>query len=247
MASLESLKIREAAAQSMSGRTVDDKSLAIEIVHVATGDNPAVTVVSGTGITLADDDYTTGSLAFSTYTNLGKVVDEINANHNLYWEARIIDGLRSTSTGSSVLIPNSGITAVERGGETIYEVFIDQSVNDSVFYRVSKDRGVLRNDNARLKTEEPLGSHRVKITGIKYRENISAATLGGLRIYEFDATNVTETLIWSSITVDDTSTTHDFTDNPITASDGNDLVVMFNDSAITDTSTNFLQVDYIRE
>jgi len=247
MASLESLKIRAAAAQTMSGRTVDDKSLAIEIVHVASGSSPAVTVVSNTGITLADDDYTTGSLAFSTYTNLGKLVDEINTNHDLYWEARVIDGLRSTSTGSSVLLPNSGITAVTRGGETIYEVFMDQSVNDSMFYRVSKDRGVFRNDNARLKTEEPQRSNRVKITGIKYRANISAATLNGLRIYEFDTANVSETQIWSSKTADNVATTHDFTDNPITASDGNDLVVMINDSAITDTSTNFLQVDYVRE
>lgn len=247
MASIESLKTRALAARSMSGRTVDDKSIAIEIVHVSTNASPSVTLVSNTGITLADAGYTTGSLAFTTYTNLGLLVDKINSSYNLYWKARIIDGLRSTLTASSALIPNSAITPVTRGAETIYEVFMDQSVNDTMFYRVSADRGVLRDDDGVLRTEKPNRGRRVKITGIKYRANISAATLNGLRIYEFDATTLAENQIWSSVTVDDTATTHDFTDNPITASEGNDLVVMLNDSAITDATTNFLQVDYFRE
>lgn len=247
MASIESLQTRACAAQTMSGRTVDDKSVAIEIVHVSTNATPSVTIASGTGITLADAGYTTESLAFSTYTNLGLLVDKINQSHGLYWKARIIDGLRSTLTTSSVLIPNSAITAVSQGGETIYQVFMDQSINDSMFYRVSMDRGVLRNDNAQLKTEAPKGGHRVKIAGIKYRVNISAATLNGLRIYDYNPVTLSETQIWSSITVDNEATTHDFTDNPITASEGNDLIVMVNDSAITDATTNFLQVDYVRE
>jgi hypothetical protein len=247
MASLESLQTRSLEAESKSGRTVDDKSLAIEIVHVATGDNPVVTLVSATGITLADDDYTTGSLAFSTYTNLGLLVDEINENHNLYWAARIIDGLRSTLTASSVLIPNSAITAVTRGGETIYEVFIDQSVNDSMFFRVARDRGVLRDDNANLKTDVPEGSHRVSISGIVYRVSISGATANGLRIYEYNPVGDVETQLYQYTSVDDTETTIDLTDFPITAGYGNELIVMFNDSAITDATTNFLQVDYTRE
>jgi hypothetical protein len=247
MASLESLQARAYSAETKSGRTVDDKSLAIEIVHVATGATPSVTVVSATGITLADADYTTGSLDFATYTTLGTLVDEINNNHNLYWSARIIDGLRSTSTASSVLIPNSAITAVTRGGETIYEVFMDQSVNDTMFFRVAADRGVLRDDNANLRTNVPGGSRRVKIQGIVYRANISAGTANGLRIYEYNPVGDVETQIYQWTTVDDTETTIDLTDFPITAGYGNELIVMLNDSAITDATTNFLQVDYTRE
>ena len=247
MASLDSLNMRALAASTMSGRVVDDKSLAIEIVYVpqATGDTPVVTLVSGTGITLADSLTTTGSLAFGVYTNLGLLVDKINTY--IRWKARIIDGLRATSTASSVLLPNSAITAVSRGGESIYEVLIDQDVNDSVFYRVSADRGVLRDDDGRLKDQIAQDSHRVKITGITYNQNISAATLNGIRIYEFDYKTLSETQVWSAKSVDATATTHDFTLNPITATEGNDLVVMINDSAITDDVANFLQVDYIRE
>lgn len=247
MASLDSLLTSAYAAQSLTGRVTDDLAVAVEFVHVSTNATPVVTLVSGTGITLADAGYTTGSLAFATYTTLGALVDIINASHGLYWKARIIDGLRSTSTASSVLIPNSVITPVTQGGETIYQAFIDQSVNDSVFYRVAQDRGVLRDDDGRLKDNEPAGSHRVKITGITYNENISAATLNGVRIYEFNPATLLETQIWSAKSVDATQTTIDFTLNPITSAYGNELVVMVNDSAITDDVANFLEVNYIRE
>jgi len=247
MSSLESLQAREYEARTMSGITTDDKSLALEIVHVSTNATPVVTLVSATGITLADAGYTTGSLAFTTYTNLGLLVDKINSSYSLYWKARIIDGLRATTTASSVLLPDSVITAVTRGGESIYEVFIDQSVNNSMFYRVSADRGVLRDDDAVLKTEIPGGSHRVKINGIKYRANISAATANGLRVYEYDPVGNVETQLYQWTTVDNVATTIDLTDSPITANYGNDLIVMLNDSAITGATTNFLQVDYVRE
>jgi len=248
MASLESLQSKAYAAVTRSGRVVDDKSIAIQFVHVhPTNTTPSVTVVSNTGITLASSGYTTGSLAFATYTNLGLLADKINSDFNLHWRARVLDGLRSTLTGSSVLIPNSAVTPVTRGQESIYEVYIDQSVNDSIFYRVAQDRGVLRDDNGRLKTEIPQGSHRVKINRIIYRADISAATDNGIRIYEWNPSAASETQIWGAKSVDDVATTHDFSDNPITSSYGNELVVMFNDSAISDASTNFLQVDYVRE
>ena len=248
MSSLESLQAKAYAAKTRSGITVDDKSLALEIVHVhETYTSPTVTLVSNTGITLANSGYTTGSLAFSTYTNLGLLVDVINASHNLHFNARIIDGLRSTSTGTSVLIPNSAITATTRGGEDIFEVFMDQSVNDTMFYRVAADRGVLRTDEGVLRTSVPSGSHRVKINGITYRANISGATANGLRVYEYNPVGNVETQLYGWTTVDDVATTIDLTDSPITSGWGNELIVMLNDSAITDATTNFLQVDYVRE
>lgn len=246
MTSIDALRSKELKARTLTGITTDDKSLAIEIVYIKSS-NPVVTLASATGLTLADDDYTTGSLAFSTYTNLGLLVDEINQNHNLYFQARIIDGLRSTLTASSVLIPDSAITATERNGEDIYEIFMDQSVNDSMFYRVSLDRGVLRTDDAFLRTTVPQEGHRVKINGIRYQVNISGATANGLRIYEYNPVGDVETQILEWTSVDNTSTEIDLSDFPITADYGNDLIVMFNDSAISDATTNFLQVEYVRE
>ena len=247
MASLESLLTRSYAAQTVSGRTVDDKSIAMDIVHTSTDVITSVTLTSNTGIRLIDASTDSGSLAFNTYTNLGLLVDKINTLAN--WKARIIDGLRSTTTASSSLIPNSAITAVtNQGGESVFRVFIDQSVYMSVFYRVSSDRGVLLTDFGQDKSVFPRRGHRVKITGIKYYENVDAASLNGVRIYEFDPVTLTETQIWSATSVDVTATTHDFTLNPITAVEGNDLIVRVTDgTSMTDGIVNFLQVDYIRE
>lgn len=245
MASLESLLTRSYAAQPMSGRTVDDKSIALEIVHTSSVAVVNVTVVSGTGITLEDATGSSGSLAFITYTTLGALVDKINSLSR--WKARILDGLRATSTATSVLLPNSAITAVTIGGESVYQVFLDQSVGNDIFYRVAADRGVLNTEEGVLKTDVPKGSHRVKIEGITYRANISAATLNGVRIYSFDPVTLAETQIWSAKSVDDTATSHDFTKNPITSGDNEELIVRITDSAISDAITNFLQVDYIRE
>lgn len=247
MASLESLYAKTFVARTLTGRTVDDKSIAVEFVHVSTNATPSVTIVSNTGITLADAGYTTGSLEFGTYTNLGLLVDKINSSFSLYWKARIVDGLRASTTASSSLIPNGVCTSETRGEETIYLAYFDQSVNDEMFYRVAQDRGVLRDDDGRLKTEIPQDGHRVKITGITYRAQISAASLNGVRIYEFDPVTLSETQIWGATSVDNTATTHDFTLNPITSAEGNELVVMVKDSTFTDATTNFLEVNYIRE
>ena len=245
MASLESLLTKKYAAQSMSGRTVDDNSIAFEIVHTSSDVVTSVTVVSGTGITLIDAAGTSGSLAFNTYTTLGTLVDKINTLAN--WKARILDGLRATSTSSSVLIPNTAVTAVTIGGESVYQVFLDQSVGNDIFYRVAMDRGVLNTEEGVVKTTVPKGSHRVKIEGITYRANISGATLNGVRIYSYNPVTLTETQMWGTTSVDDTATSIDFSYNPITSGDNEELVVRIIDSAISDSITNFLQVDYIRE
>jgi hypothetical protein len=248
MASLESLLGKTYTAQPFTGRTVDDKSVALELIHVSSNATPSVTVVSNTGITLADAGYTTGSLAFGVYTNLGLLADKINNSYNLYWKARIMDGLRSTSTASSVLIPNGVCSTVTQGSETIYQVFQDHSVGMSLFYRVAMDRGVLYDDDARLKTTIPNDNHRVKILGITYNANVNAAMLNGVRIYEFDPVAVTETEIWSAKSVDATATTLDFTDSPITSGYGNELIVQVTDgTSLTDDIANFLEVNYIRE
>lgn len=249
MASLESLQTRAFAAQTITGRTADNASVALEIVYVpqATGDTPVVTVASATGITLADSLTTTGSLAFNTYTTIGALADKINSLNR--WKARIVDALRSTTTASSVLLPDSGVTAASVNGESLFKVLIDQSVNDEIFFRVSADRGVLKDDMGRLKDQRPASySHRVKINAIKYNLEVNADLSNGLRIYEYNPKDGTETQIWGSIIVDHADTTIDFSTNPITSGEGNDLIVMVKDGAIVDTAlVNFLEVSYVRE
>jgi len=121
-------------------------------------------------------------------------------------------------------------------------------VVQALFYRAAMDRGVLVTDFGQLKTQVPLGGHRVKIAGITYNADLDAAALNGVRIYEWDPVLVTETEIWSAKSVDATETEIDFSLNPITSKEGNELVVMVTDAtSLTDNAANFLQVDYIRE
>lgn len=255
MASLESLQARSLAAQTVSGYIVDDKSIALELVYTGSNAVTSVTLTSATDLVLISTDTpTTVTSTFATDTTLGAVVDRINASAN--WKARILDGFRSTTTASSVLIPNSAVTAVTIGGESVYQIFIDGSEADSMAFRASYDRGVLRDDFGRVKTQvaDRVGlngwkqnAHRVKINKIKYSADVSGATVNGLRIYEIDSVTLAETEIWCANLVDDTVTSHDFGDFPIASREGNELVVAIVDSALADKSTNFLQVDYTRE
>jgi len=248
MASLESLQTREVAAETRTQRVVDDKSLALGIVYKpqATGTTPVVTISTGVGITLADSLTTTGSLAFTTYSDLGLLADKINSYAR--WECRILDGLRATKTETNVMLPDSGVTAATINGESIFRVYLDGSINDEMYYRVSMYRGVTTDDKGRTLDQSPIGSHRVKLTGIKYRINFTAAETNNIRIYESNPATATDTQIWNGQTgTDDTATAEDFSLFPFTAAEGSDLVVMFKDTEIADTLTNYIEVNYIRE
>jgi len=265
MASLESLQSRALAAQSFSGYVVDDKCVPLEIVYKGSGVVTSVTVQSATDIVLISVE-TAGTITVtSTFADstpdsatrgetLGAVVDVINASP--YWSARIIDGFRSTTTASSVLLPNSAVTAVAERGELVYKLFLDGSAADAMLYRVSADRGVLNDDFGRVKSQIPdrmgipggkQGAHRVKVNQIKYKLDLDADTVNGVRIYEVDSISGAATLIWSAIAIDDTITEHDFGVFPITAKEGNDLVVGVIVGTLADKATNYLQVDYTRE
>lgn len=245
MASLDSLLSRSYAAETMTGRNVQDSIVALEIVPISAASTRSVTLTSNTNLVLINAGVTLTCTFGSNSGTLGALVDRINTSP--HFQARIIDGLRSTVTTSSVLIPNSAITSSVVNGETVYKVLMDSSVNDTYFYRVAMDRGVFNNDKGIVKTTLPLGSHRVKLLGIKYRINLSGATINGVKIYEYDPVALTETLIYTVPSVDDTETTLDFTDFPLTAINGNELIVTVSDSAVTDTLTNFLEVNYVRE
>lgn len=246
MASLESLLTRSLNAQSVVGFVTDDKAIAMEIVHTSSDAITSVTLISATSLEMIDAVETVTCTFATDSSTLGDMVDRINASEN--WEARILDGLRSTATASSVLLPDSAITAATVNGESVYKVFFDTSVVKALFFRAAMDRGVLNDDKGFVRTQLPKGGHRVKIAGIKYNANVNGASLGAISIYEFDKATTTETLVWSAKSVDATTTSHDFSLNPITSGEGNELIVEVTDAtSLTDDAANFLQVDYIRE
>jgi len=235
MSSLDSLQTRALAAQTTAIRYVDDGPIALRIIHKGDAAVTSVTVTTGTNIVLIDADGTTTS-TFATDTTLGKVADRINAAAN--WECKILDGLRATLSTST--LEDGAITADVVEGEMGYSIGLVTAGADDYIIRCTYDRtaGNLL----------PSAGHRVKLIKFEYNLDVSAAEAGAVRVYEWDPVLRTETLIWSAASVDATLTTHDFSNGPITAKDGNDLVILITDgTSITDSSDNYMQAIYMRE
>jgi predicted lipoprotein with Yx(FWY)xxD motif len=235
MASLNSLQMRSLTAQPTAIRYVDDGPIALRIKHVGTTAVTSVTVTTATNIVLIDADGTTTS-TFATDTTIGAVADRINAAAN--WECKILDALRATLSANTLV--DGAITVSTVNNEAGYSVTLDTSGADDFLIRCTYDRtaGNLL----------PSSGHRVKLVKFEYNLDVSAAEAGAVQIFEWDPVLKTETKIWSNASVDATLTTHDFTKGPITAKEGNDLVILVTDAtSITDAAANYMQAIYVRE
>ena len=231
---------RSYAAESTSGRVVDDTPVVMRITHIAPCAVTSVTLTTSTGIILIDADGTT-TITFAASTTIGAVADAINGTSN--WRCKVLDALRADAS-DEVLIPNSAITASVVDGELVYDVLSDTDALDKVAYRCTYDRGI--------HTIKSIGNHRIKLNKITYNWNVAAAAANGIRVYKWNPTLKTETQIWGAVSVDGAGstandTTHTFTSG-LSGGDGNDLIVVINSGAITDgATTNFLQCEYTKE
>jgi predicted lipoprotein with Yx(FWY)xxD motif len=235
MASKNSLQMRNLAAQNTAIRYVDDGPIALRIKHLGTTAVTSVTVTTATNIVLIDADGTTTS-TFSGDTTIGAVADTINAAAN--WECKILDALRATLSASTLI--NGAITVSTVNDEAGYSVNLDTSGADDYLIRCTYDRSA--GDLL------PSNGHRVKLVKFEYNLNVNAALANGVQIWEWDPVLKTETQIWQAASVDATLTTHDFTKGPITAKEGNDLVILITDTtSITDAADNYMQAIYVRE
>ena len=235
--------MRALAAQTTGIRVAEDQPVALRIIHVGTAAVTSVVTTTGTAIVLTDAtnvvtaDFA-GTLSLGT---LGAVADYINSTSN--WRCKILDGLRTTLTTANNLVgaPTTS-TANSKFGEWGYDIFLDTTNTFTFPIRCTYDRtagNIL-----------PKGGHRVKLVGFDYVLDVGVAAAGKVQIWEYDPVLFTETQIWQGASVDSTSTVTslDFSKAPITAKEGNDLVVLVTDaSAISDAATNYLQVLYTRE
>lgn len=159
-------------------------------------------VVSATSLVLSIDGITddtfsgaTGTLLFSTYTNLGKLVDEINSSDN--WEAEIVAGLRSDAINGSELLARS--TSTFKMYEEV-DLYADSS--DSGVYML----GALIEPNKPFDTVHGLDSqqtyhqYRVGLNRIRALINTSDSGAPTLTVYELkpDKASVYKTLgVWT--------------------------------------------------
>jgi hypothetical protein len=238
MASLNSLKMRSLAAQTTGIRNTEDAAVAMRI----TNPGHAVThvIVAADTIELHDSSGT-DTITLSTTGTLGAVVDAINALPN--WRCKLLDSLRSQICTTNSTLMAGTLTANTKYGEVGYDVLLSTTVAFTYPIRVTYDRtaGNLL----------PAGGHRVKLVSFDYVLDVGAAAANMVKIYEWDPILRIETQIWQAASVDSTTTvtSADFSKAPITAKEGNDLIVLVTDAAsITSAATtNYIQALYIRE
>jgi len=230
--------MRSLAAQTTGIRNTEDAAIALRI----TNPSKAVTSVTVNADTIVlIDSVDTQTITLSTSGTMGAVADAINATAN--WKCKLLDSLRSqiTTTGSTLM--TGAKTANLKLGEWGYDILLSTTVAFTYPIRVTYDRtaGNLL----------PAGGHRVKLVNFEYVLDVGTAAANMVKIYEWDPVLRTETQIWQAASVDSTTTvtSYDFSKAPITAKEGNDLVVLVTDAAaITSAATtNYIQALYTRE
>jgi len=127
----------KALAKNIGGTVTTNLGQALRLRCVGYAESSAhyadAVLVSNTSLVLSIDgvaDTTVGSggtLAFATYTTLGKLVDAINLSDN--WEAEIVAGLRSDAINGSELLARS--TSTFRMYQTVV-IYFDSDDNGNL-------------------------------------------------------------------------------------------------------------------
>ena len=250
MASTDGLKARKLLAESKVVRILDDKPVAIRIAYNgASTTAPVISIITATSLTLTTSLGATVFTFGSGFGTLSLLAAGINAGigdsslgaAGAGFSARIMDALPTTITTASNLVVSAGLVASTVNGELVYDALLDTSTTKMIAYRVAYDRNVI--------VRKSINGHRVKLVNFSYVFNPSAAEAAAVRIYEMNAADGTTNLVWAALSVDQgAGASYDFSTFPLTASEGSEYIVALTDAtSVTDDSTNFLQVGFIRE
>lgn len=235
----------KALAKAIGARVVADGGVALRIRYVgspeSSQDYADAVLVSATSLTLSVNgsaDTTVGSagvLAFATYTTLGALVDAINLSAN--WEAEIVGGLRTDSTGSSVLLARS--TSTFRPYLSL-NLYWDSSAASKITYLLEPAEA--------FATEGQVKQHRVGIKRVQGLVNTSDSGTWDATVYEVapDRASALKTVL-DADTADNTALDTGAVDEPIHHADyGNSLLVVITDGSWSDTGA-YLDVAGVRE
>lgn len=228
MSSLDTLRSRYYASEGIVVRSTDDTPVAIRIRNKAGLAVTSVTVTTATNIVLIDSAGTT-TLAFATYTTVGSLAAALNATTS--WEAVVLDALLADSTGSSAFVDGAISSGTDENGVTVWDVKPDTSVVKSITVALSTHRNF-----------DMPKTHRVHLQEILYNVDVNAASANGVRVYR--RRGGTETLIWSKVSVDATTTTINFASGmgKISGKADDDLIVRIQDgTSVSDSANNIVQ------
>lgn len=230
MSSLQALQTRSLLSKGVIGQVGDDLGVLFTLKYKGTGSVTSVIVTTATDITLTTTDGGADAYTWASYTTIGALVDKINADG--IFEAKILDALSTTPTGSGLAI--AGTLTAGANGE--YAVKSDTTGANFLAYRLTFDRTLGNSPKFAM-------SHRVHL-----QEIITDLTLGGgadansFKVYESTPAfkGRVETVVYQKTpTSGSISTTNWASGNgKITASEGNDLIIVISDAtSITGTIT----------
>jgi len=231
MGSLDYALTRQALAKGVVRTVVDDTPVAIRLRYVGSGTVTSVTVTTATNIVMVTSDGGTDTYTFSTYDEVGKLVDAINADG--IFEAQVVDALRSDATTSSQFVDGAISSSTDADGITVWDVNVDTDSTDYMTVTLSPTAPYWDKQEG----------HRVSLQEIVYNVNINSASANGVRVYRRRSNN--EEQILRRASVDATETTINFAsgEGKITGNPDDEFIVRVVDgTSITDASDNFLQV-----
>jgi len=195
MASLNSVQIRKALASGKVVQRADDASIGVRVRCIVPTGTPTVTLTTASKIAM-NDGTTNVDYAWATYTNMGLLVDALNASG--IWEAKLLDALRSDITTSRFKV-NTAVTAgTDENGVVVWDLLIDNTVltTPGHFMVASVCLSPYFNFDA------PDG-HRVHIQQLDYCQNVSAAEAAAVTLWK-RKNNGTEVKMLAQTSVDST-------------------------------------------
>lgn len=249
-------QLNSALRKSIGRHVIQDQGVALRIRYVgspqSSSDYADAVLVSATSLVLsvngvADTSFAGGSgtLAFATYTTLGTLVDQINSSPN--WEAKIVGGLRSDSTGSSNLLARS--TSAFKPWTTV-ELYWDSSVYGflTVLLEPGEDFDSVVKANSVKSQNKSAQLHRVGFKRLICNDNNGGTAMTAV-VTELkpDHASTFRTLL-SVAVADNTEKDTGLQNEPKFHADfGNDLLIKFGVSGDFVDSSCYLSVEGTRE
>lgn len=241
MGSLNSIKVRSELRHGVTESVVNDTPVAFRMKYIGTGSVTSVTVTTATDIVLITSDGGTETFTFATHTTMGALAEVIN--NSTVWTCKLLDALRADTTTGSDLV-DGALTATSAD---YYDATVDTSAFLSLTYRCAYDRNP--DGENRVNSSKPKGAHRVHLQGFTYLADVNAASTNGVRVYEYDPVLQSETQVFQTPSVDNTSTEISFAsgEGEISSNWGNDLIIRIIDGTSMSDTGLILTTSYDRE
>lgn len=229
MGSLDSALVRQALAKGTVVQAGTDAPVAIRLRNVAGGTVTSVTVTTATNIVMITANGGTDTYAFATYATYGALVDAINKDG--IFEAKILDGLRSKASASTLV--DGAITAgTDENGVIVWDAKQDTSASLQIAVCLSPFRNFDAPKN-----------HVVKLQEVMYSVNMGTAAADSVQIWRRRGS--VETQVYGALSVDTTETTIRFANGEgfISGNPNDEFVVLVKDAAtLADAAGNYVRV-----